>query len=61
MGELKPHQSRYWLNSDPKDEKYHQRVKEGWQTYEDAPKLFEEGGTHTVCVDGKANSQAMER
>jgi len=58
---LKPHQSRYWLNADPKDrELFDKQVRNVCDCYEQAPQRFEQG-IHTASVDEKTGMQALER
>ena len=58
---LKPHQSRYWLNADPKDrELFDEQVRTVCDCYEQAPKRLEQG-IHTASVDEKTGMQAIER
>ena len=59
---LKPHKSRYWLNTKEKDPVVFQhKVKEVCDTYLEAPRLHAEENTHTVCVDEMTGIQALER
>jgi hypothetical protein len=54
---------RYWLNSPDKKvnpEEFQKRSATVCQTYQDAPKLHEQG-THTVSTDEKTGMQALER
>jgi len=59
--ELKPHQSRYWLNANPEDpEEFVEEVEKVCNLYAQASKLHEQG----VCVvstDEKTGIQALER
>jgi transposase len=58
---LKPHQSRYWLNADPKDrELFDAQIREVCECYEQAPQRLEQG-IHTSSVDEKPGMQALER
>ena len=58
---LKPHQSRYWLNADPKDrELFDAQIREVCECYEQAPQRLEQG-IHTASVDEKPSIQALER
>jgi transposase len=60
--ELQPHRSRYWLNSQPKDAAaFAQQVQTVCTTYLEAPRLYAQQGTHTLCVDEKTGIQALER
>jgi hypothetical protein len=59
--DLKPHQSRYWLNAEPKDrELYDAQVRDVCDCYEQAPQRLEQG-IHTSSVDEKPGMQALER
>lgn len=59
---MKPHLSRYWLNTkrheDPKQ--FDQQVKEVCEVYEQAPMLHEQG-VHVYSCDEKTGIQALER
>ncbi len=59
--DLKPHQSRYWLNSKPdKPETFAKESKTVCEVYHQAPQLHQEG----VCIvstDEKTGIQALER
>ena len=58
---LKPHQSRYWLNAEPKDrEQFDAQVRTVCACYEQAPQRLAEG-IHTASVDEKTGMQALER
>ena len=60
--ELKPHKTRYWLNTKEKDPvEFQQKVQEVCACYLDAPRLFAEENTHTVCTDEMTGIQALER
>jgi len=60
--ELKPHRSRYWLNADPEGpEAFQEQVEEVCTCYRAARRLYEEEGTHTVCVDEMTGIQALAR
>ena len=60
--DLKPHKSLYWCNTTEKDhELFQTQVEIVCQTYVDAPKLYEQFNTHTVCVDEMTSLQANER
>lgn len=60
--DLKPHLSRYWCNTTEKDwELFQTQVELVCQTYLDAPELYHEFNTHTVCVDEMTSLQANER
>lgn len=59
--DLKPHQSRYWLNATPDcPETFQQEVMQICQTYEKAPTLRSKG-IYVVSVDEKTGIQALER
>ena len=59
--DLKPHRSRYWLNSAPEcPETFQQEVLQVCQLYEQAPNLLQQG-VHVVSVDEKTGIQALER
>ena len=58
---MKPHLSRYWLNSEPEDPiVFEQEVRTVCRAYHEAPALYQ-AGTHTVSVDEKTGIQALER
>jgi transposase len=60
--QLKPHKSRYWLNTKEKDpQKFREKVETVCDTYLEAPRLREEENTHTVCCDEMTGIQALER
>jgi transposase len=60
--DLKPHLSQYWCNTTEKDpELFQQQVELVCQTYLEAPKLYHQFNTHTVCVDEMTSLQANER
>jgi transposase len=59
---LRPHKSRYWLNTTEKDPKvFAQQVEAVCNAYLEAPALEKSQGTHTVCVDEMTGMQALER
>lgn len=59
---LQPHRSRYWLNTTEKDPKlFEQQVQIVCQCYLEAPELYFQHDTHTVCVDEMTGIQALER
>jgi hypothetical protein len=59
---LQPHRSRYWLNTKEKDpEVFQAQVEVVCQTYLDAPGLYFQCNTHTVCTDEMTGVQALER
>jgi transposase len=60
--DLQPHRSQYWCNTTEKDpELFKQQVEIVCQTYLDAPLLYNQFNTHTVCVDEMTSLQATER
>lgn len=60
--DLKPHLSRYWLNTKEKDpEVFRQQVEFVCQTYLQAPQRFALENTRTICVDEMTGIQALER
>jgi transposase len=60
--DLQPHKSKYWCNTTEKDpELFQQQVELVCQTYLDAPQLYQQFNTHTVCVDEMTSLQANER
>lgn len=60
--DLKPHQSCYWCNTTEKDpELFQSQVEIVCQTYLQAPQLYYQFDTHTVCVDEMTSLQANER
>jgi transposase len=60
--ELQPHRSRYWLNTKEKDPaQFQAKVKEVCDGYLEAPRLYAEENTHTVCTDEMTGIQALER
>jgi transposase len=59
---LKPHKSRYWLTTKEKDpKKFQEKVETVCDTYLEAPRLYEQENTHTVCCDEMTGIQALER
>ncbi|MFH1934545.1 MAG: IS630 family transposase [Pseudomonadota bacterium] len=60
--DLKPHQSRYWLNNKRADDpdKFDQEVRSLCQVYQEAQQLQEQG-VHAVSTDEKTGIQALER
>ena len=59
---MRPHKSRYWLNTTEKDPvRFQKRVEEVCDTYRQAPALERTQNTHTVCVDEMTGIQALER
>ena len=60
--DLKPHLSQYWCNTTEKDpQQFQLQVEIVCQTYLDAPQLYYQWNTHTVCVDEMTSLQAKER
>jgi transposase len=60
--ELQPHKSRYWLNTKEKDPQHFQeKVEQVCTCYLEAPRLYTEANTHTVCTDEMTGLQALER
>ncbi len=60
--DLKPHASKYWCNTTEKDPVlFAQQVEIVCQTYLNAPHLYQQFNTHTVCVDEMTSLQAIER
>jgi transposase len=58
---IKPHRSRYWLNSPMKNtEQFQKEAKTICDTYQNAPK-FHEKGIHVVSTDEKTGIQALQR
>ena len=59
--DLKPHRSRYWLNSSPEDPKaFKAQVHTICELYSQAEQLHEQG-MHLVSTDEKTGIQALER
>ncbi len=59
---LQPHRSRYWLNTKEQDPQVFQtQVEFVCQTYLEAPDLYFQYQTHTVCTDEMTGMQALER
>ena len=59
---LRPHKSRYWLNTTETDpSRFQEQVKAVCETYRAAPRRERAEGTHTVCVDEMTGLQALER
>jgi len=60
--DLKPHQSRYWLNHnrDQDPERFDAEVKNVCDLYVMAPVLHQQG-IHLACTDEKTGIQALER
>jgi transposase len=60
--ELQPHRSKYWLNTKETDPaQFQTKVEEVCDCYLEAPRLYAEEGTHTVCTDEMTGIQALER
>ena len=60
--DLQPHRSKYWLNTKEKcEETFKTQVQTVCQTYQEAPKLYDQANTHTVSVDEMPGLQAIER
>ncbi len=60
--ELQPHKSRYGLNTKEKDPQHFQeQVEQVCTCYREAPRLYAEANTHTVCTDEMTGIQALER
>jgi transposase len=60
--DLQPHKSAYWCNTTEKDpELFQQQVEIVRLTYLDAPRLYRQFNTHTICVDEMTSLQANER
>jgi transposase len=60
--ELQPHRSKYWLNTKEKDPaQFQTKVEDVCDCYLDAPRLYAEEATHTVCTDEMTGIQALER
>ena len=60
--ELQPHKSRYWLNAKEKDpQQFQEKVEAVCTCYLEAPRLYEQENTHTVCTDEMTGIQALER
>jgi transposase len=60
--ELQPHKSRYWLNAKEKDpQQFQEKVERVCDCYLEAPRLYAEDNTHTVCTDEMTGIQALER
>lgn len=60
--ELQPHRSRYWLNTKEKEPaQFQAKVNEVCDGYLEAPRLYAEENTHTVCTDEMTGIQALER
>jgi transposase len=60
--ELQPHKTRYWLNAREKDPQQFQQKAEGvCACHQEAPRLYAEAHTHTVCTDEMTGLQALER
>jgi len=59
---LQPHRRKLWLNTKEKDpELFQELVGIVCEAYQEAPRLHEERGTHTISVDEMTGIQALER
>lgn len=59
---LQPHRSKYWLNTTEKDNAlFEQQVRTVCDCYLEAPTLYFQYNTHTICVDEMTGIQALER
>ena len=59
---LQPHRRKMWLNTKEKDpEVFQQEVETVCKSYQAAPELHEQQGTHTVSCDEMTGIQALER
>jgi hypothetical protein len=59
---LQPHKKRYWLNTREKDPVvFAERVEAVCETYQEAPALARDQGTHTISTDEMTGLQALER
>lgn len=59
---LQPHRRKMWLNTTEKDpDLFQQQVETVCKTYQAAPALHEQDGTHTVSCDEMTGIQALER
>ena len=59
---LQPHRVKYWLNTTEKDHALFERqVHTVCDCYLEAPTLYFQYNTHTVCVDEMTGIQALER
>ncbi len=59
---LQPHKKRYWLNTREKDPVvFQERVEAVCNTYQEAPALARNQGTHTISTDEMTGLQALER
>lgn len=59
---LQPHRRKMWLNTKEKDPAvFAEQVKAVCQTYQEAPRLHAQDGTHTISVDEMTGLQALER
>jgi transposase len=59
---LQPHKKRYWLNTREKDPAvFQERVEAVCDTYQEAPALARDQGTHTISTDEMTGLQALER
>ncbi len=61
QGQIKPHQSRYWLNHEVEDEaQFREDVRAICKIYHQAEE-FHAQGIHVISVDEKTGIQALER
>jgi transposase len=59
---LQPHRRKYWLNTTEKDPRvFSEQVRNVCQCYQEAPELYSQCHTHTICVDEMTGMQALER
>lgn len=59
---LQPHRRKMWLNTKEKDPQvFEEGVKTVCKTYQQAPELHQQNGTHTISVDEMTGIQALER
>lgn len=59
---LQPHKTRYWLNAREKDpQQFQQKIATLCDCYQEAPRLYAEENTHTVCTDEMTGIQALQR
>ena len=59
--ELQPHKGRYWRDANPEDvAAFEQHVRDVCATCRAAPERLDNAGIHTVRVDEKTSTQALE-
>jgi transposase len=59
---LQPHKSRYWLNAREGDpQQFQEKVEAVCTCYREAPALYAQANTHTVCTDEMTGLQALQR